>query len=51
MCPVGSVAKWFVVFWITVAQMSGLSSVNTSIKLIVVRNFEENKVCGIVGKN
>ena len=38
-CPVGSVATCFEVFWMIVAQISGLSSVNTSIKLKFVRNL------------
>ena len=42
MCPVGSVAMWFVEFCMIVAQVSGLSSVKTSIKLKVVRNLDEN---------
>ena len=47
--PVGSVATWFVEFWINVAQVSGLSSVKTLINLKVVRNLVEKPVCGIVG--
>ena len=38
-CPVGSVATCFDVFWMIVAQMSGLSSVNTSIQMKFVRNL------------
>ena len=41
MCPVGSVAKWFVDFCIITAQVTGLSSVKTSIKLNVVQNLME----------
>ena len=39
-CPVGIVAKWFVEFCIIVAQMSGLSSVRTSVVLY-------SKVCNL----
>ena len=38
-CPVGSVATCFEVFWMIVAQISGLSSGNTSIKLKFVQNL------------
>ena len=38
-CPVGSVATCFEVFWIIVAQMSGFLSLKTSIKLKVVQNL------------
>ena len=39
MCPIGSVAKWFVEFCIIVAKVFGLSSVQTPIKLKVVQNL------------
>ena len=38
-CPVGKVATCLKVFWIIVAHMSGLLSVNTSIKLKFVQNL------------
>ena len=41
MCPVGRVAMWLVEFCILVAQVSGLSSAKTSIKLKVVRILDE----------
>ena len=40
-CPVGRVAILFEEFCIMVAQVSGLSSVQTSVKLNVVRNLVE----------
>ena len=39
MCPVGSVGTWFVEVWIIVAQLSGSSSVKSSIKVNVVQNL------------
>ena len=49
-CPVGSVATWFVEFCIIVAQVFSLSPVKTSIKLNVVLSLVEKEVCGTVGR-
>ena len=45
MCPIGSVAKWFVEFCIIVAKVFGLSSVQTPIKLKVVQNLVKKNEC------
>ena len=49
-CPVCNVATFLEVFWIIVAHMSGLLSVNTSMKSKFVRNLVAKKVCGMEGK-
>ena len=51
LCSVGSIAAGFVEFCVIVTQLSGLSSVKTSMKMNVVRPLVEKPVCGTVGKN